>query len=100
METRDTFFAGLQERIKTEKEFQKNYDQDHAFNFNLFDFFKPLENEISQILKFFLDPKEKHGQGKIFLDTFLQRFELDKEIPVDSKIELKCEYCNVWLLYI
>ena len=41
--------------------------------FNVFDFIKPTENTLSDILRFFLDPAESHGQGDIFLLSLINR---------------------------
>ncbi|MDX5479225.1 MAG: PD-(D/E)XK nuclease family protein, partial [Cyclobacteriaceae bacterium] len=53
------------------------YGKEMAPNFNSLDFWRIDENKISQIIAYFLDPKEKHGQGEVYLENFLKRFDLD-----------------------
>jgi len=66
------YFSGLSATIKSVKEVQKLYNHQLAFNFNSLNFLRPGENKYSEILAFFLNPKEVHGQGNIFLKLFLK----------------------------
>jgi PD-(D/E)XK nuclease superfamily len=44
-----------------------------ASEFNVFDFIDPSENVLSDILRFFLDPEESHGQGTLFLRLLITK---------------------------
>ncbi len=48
-----------------------------ATEFSVFDFIKPNENALSDILAFLLDPTSTHGQGPLFLEKLLNRVGLD-----------------------
>src|SRR5438067_1440936 len=50
--------------------------------FNVFDWIRPKENDLSDILRDLLDPQGSHGQGRIFLHLALS--ELFK-LPSDTK---------------
>lgn len=76
-------------RIDVHNEFKKEYDKQLAFDFSLFQFFAIGENKISQVLAYFLDEKQNHGQGAIFLNEFIKTFS-SKEIEVIGSINI-CE---------
>lgn len=42
-----------------------------GIRFNVFDFIRPNENRVSDILRDLLDPRGSHGQGPRFLEAFL-----------------------------
>jgi PD-(D/E)XK nuclease superfamily len=69
----------VKSRIDTHNEFKKEYDKQLAFDFSLFNFFPIGENKVSQILAYFLDEKQNHGQGNLFLNEFVKTF-YNKEI--------------------
>lgn len=79
----------LKSEIDAHIKFKKEYDKQLAFDFSLFQFFKIGENKISQVLAFFLDEKQNHGQGNLFLDVFVKTF-CDKEIDTTRSINI-CE---------
>lgn len=72
-----SFFSTVETKIDLIKQVREIYGKEMAPNFNSLDFWRIDENKISQILAYFLDPKEKHGQGEVYLNHFLKRFELD-----------------------
>lgn len=76
-------------RIDTHNEFKKEYDKQLAFDFSLFNFFSIGENKVSQILAYFLDEKQNHGQGNLFLNEFVKAF-YHKEIDTKHSINI-CE---------
>jgi hypothetical protein len=52
---------------------EKTQQKKEAVYFNpITKFFSVGENKLSEILTFFLDPKESHGQGNVFLESFLK----------------------------
>lgn len=70
----DRLFTGLEATRTSFREFREIYNPTLAFRFNALNFFKPGENKVSEILAYFLDPAEGHGQGRLFLDLFLEKF--------------------------
>jgi hypothetical protein len=86
-----SYFSGLSAKIESVKDFQKLYNPVMAFNFNAFNFFRPGENKISEILAFFLDPSQTHGQGDKFLELFLKNVNLNHKISLKDFIDVKCE---------
>jgi hypothetical protein len=62
----------VKSKIETHREFKTAYNKQLAFDFNMLNFFNLGENKITEILAFFLNPKETHGQGDIFLKEFLK----------------------------
>ena len=67
----ERFFSVLQAKRESFADFMRLYEPTLAPRFNLFDFIGPNENKLSEIIAFFLDPKETHGQGYLFLGIFL-----------------------------
>src|SRR5690554_332842 len=79
----------VKSRIDAHLKFKKEYDKQLAFDFNLFQFFSVGENKISQVLAYFLDVHQNHGQGNVFLNEFIKTF-YGEEIDI-SQIENVCE---------
>lgn len=79
----------VKSRIDAHIKFKKEYDKQLALDFSLFQFFSIGENKISQVLAYFLDEKQNHGQGNIFLKEFVKAF-YDKEVDVSKSINI-CE---------
>ncbi|MFM2393599.1 MAG: hypothetical protein RLZZ546_1581 [Bacteroidota bacterium] len=79
----------ISSKIDAHNKFKKEYDKQLAFDFSLFNFFLIGENKISQILAYFLDEKQNHGQGNLFLNEFVKSV-YDKEIDTTSSINI-CE---------
>ena len=87
-----SYLPGLTAAIKTVEQVQRMYEPINAYRFNLFNFWHPGENKLSEILSFFLDPKEAHGQGDTFLKIFLEVYKLDQFITSFNHIQVKCEH--------
>lgn len=72
----DHLIQNYQEIIKCYEENQKT----EAKDFNVFDFMSEIfglgETKHSRIIAFLLNPDAPHGQGKLFLNLFLERLEL------------------------
>jgi len=79
----------VQSKIETHNEFRKEYDKQLAFDFSLFNFFNVGENKVSQILAYFLDEKQNHGQGNAFLNEFVSLF-YNQEIDTSYSVNV-CE---------
>ncbi len=67
-----SFFNDIRFRKKIYKSFKAKYEPFVAFDFNVFDFIRPDENGISNIIRHILDPCGAHGQGDVFLRQFLE----------------------------
>ena len=57
------------ENFRLQREKTELYDSNR---FNPFQFLRTDEMGLSKILAFLLDPKETHGQGDLFLNSFLK----------------------------
>ena len=93
------FFAGLDAGLTSLREVRTAYDEQIAFDFNMLRLFKPGETKVSEILAFFLDPKQKHGQKIAFLQKFIEHFDLKPSDEIKTllsadidKIEVTPEY--------
>lgn len=68
-----SFFEGLDYYLHVSREAQERLDLQLASRFSVFDYISISENKISEMLADLLNPKGKHGQGRLFLDLFLQQ---------------------------
>ncbi|OOF77742.1 hypothetical protein BKG96_07570, partial [Rodentibacter caecimuris] len=57
------------EKFRLQQEKNELYDSNR---FNPFQFMQTNEMGLSKIIRFLLDPKETHGQGDLFLNSFLK----------------------------
>lgn len=83
----------LRELYKKDQEWlaeQKKSEIYNANRFNPFRFLRKDELGLSGILAFFLNPKETHGQGDIFLNSFLKKLNLHRFLSYDD-IEVDVE---------
>lgn len=62
----------------------KRLEVNMADRFNPFRFFRKDELGLSAILAFLLDPKETHGQGDLFLNSFLEKLNLHHFLAYDQ----------------
>lgn len=85
----ESLLSKVSSKIEAHNEFKKEYDKQLAFDFSLFNFFDLGENKVSQILAYFLDEKQNHGQGNVFLREFLSVI-CDQEIDTLNSINI-CE---------
>lgn len=69
----DTFLTGLKSYMDAQADSRKAYNREVALEFNpMLQFFSIGENKFSDIIAYFLNPQEKHGQGSAFLEAFLK----------------------------
>ncbi len=61
-------------QIETHSKFKEEYNRQLALDFNIFQFFKVGENKVSEVLAYFLDVNQNHGQGNVFLKEFVNTF--------------------------
>jgi len=79
----------VKSRIEAHLKFKREYNKQLALDFSLFQFFSIGENKISQVMAYFLDVNQNHGQGDIFLKEFIKTF-YGQEIEI-MQIENVCE---------
>ncbi len=66
-----TAFARLQALVAKNRAREAHRARTKAIGFNVFDFIRPSENTLSDILRFLLDPLGSHGQSNIFLQSLV-----------------------------
>ena len=69
------------ENFRLQREKTELYDSNR---FNPFQFMRTDEMGLSKILAFLLDPKEAHGQGDLFLNSFLKYIEKHNFLAYDN----------------
>ena len=69
------------ENFRLQREKTELYDSNR---FNPFQFMRTDEMGLSKILAFLLDPKEAHGQGDLFLNSFLKYIEKYNFLAYDN----------------
>jgi hypothetical protein len=67
----DVFYKAVKPRLDQFQAERQEMDRCEASRFNVFDYIDPDENCLSGIIHDLLDPSGKHGQGRLFLDSFL-----------------------------
>lgn len=87
----DRFFEDLIFRYRTAFEVKRRFDRFLASDFNLFEFFKSDEERLSDALALLLDPRGVHGQGRVFLEKFLEALERVLDRKIDSSQEGKAQ---------
>lgn len=89
----ETYFSSLNATKNAIAEVRKSYNPVMAFGFNSFDFFWLNENKTSEVLAYFLNPNENHGQGSLFLELFLESIDRQDiwEIILSKSISVVCE---------
>lgn len=86
------FYSLADTKIKLIEQVRKYFGKETSPRFNSFDFWWIDENKVSQILAFFLDPKQNHEQGDIYLRHFMKKFGLERfAYGEDDRIYVQCE---------
>ena len=67
----EQFFADLTARLGTAERMERAFDRELARRFNVFDYVRTDETVLSRVIAALLDPENTHGQGTLFLRTFL-----------------------------
>lgn len=75
------YFSDLQFRMNIYEETKKDMDVYLASSFNVFEYIKPNENGLSDIMADLLNPQGKHGQKAAFLQAFINL--LTDDFPYD-----------------
>lgn len=87
----DIFFSAIRDRQSFIRDFENSYAKKLAVRFNSLDFISWNENKVSSILAYFLNPKEGHGQGDIYLKLFINAFDLQFTYSDVSQVTVKVE---------
>lgn len=69
----EMFFGQLADRIDLVKSYESRISRFEAPRFNVFNYIEPDENKATEILADLLAPNGSHGQGSVFLVSFLIR---------------------------
>ena len=77
----ERFFAELSPRLETASALERGLDRHLARRFNVLDYLRSDELGLSKIIADLLDPGATHGQGWLFLGTFLKELQRSTEIP-------------------
>src|SRR3954447_12663738 len=77
------FTSALRSRRESARAEKRERDLHLAEDFNVFDFLRPDENCLSDIVAWLLDPRGSHGQGGAFLEHFLTVLRLEAACPGD-----------------
>ncbi len=73
------FFAELAPRLVTARALECELDRNLARRFNVLDYLRDDELGLSRIIADLFNPKANHGQGALFLRTFLASLDRSKE---------------------
>ena len=86
----EQFFSELFPRLEAVRRVQTELDRKTAHRFNVLEYLRDDELGLSSIIADFLNPKEKHGQGNLFLNMFIR---LDKINNVLNWLDL--DQCRI-----
>src|SRR5579863_809255 len=75
----DAYYGSLKLRLDQFEAERYKLDRSEATRFSVFDYIDPDENALSRVLSDLLDPTGKHGQGTVFLMTFLEMIGVPSE---------------------
>ena len=67
------FFSELVPRLDAARSLDRELDRQLAWRFNVFDYLRTDELGLSRVIADLLDPRASHGQGTLFLRSFLER---------------------------
>lgn len=88
------FMEGMSKYISFIEKKRKEENRIKSNDFNLFyQFFRLGENKYSEIIAFFLDPNQTHGQGNLFLKEFINynKVNVDENLLNAPNIRVNCE---------
>jgi hypothetical protein len=92
----DELLDGLQPLLKRRRDEDQARNRQQAFEFKAFSFFSPQENSLSRILSDLLNPRGCHGQGKIFLDRFLECINHPELAAVSDRAAVRYQDTSYW----
>jgi hypothetical protein len=85
------FFDSLSYRLKVFNSTKKKTDRFLSSDFNVFEYIKPNETDLSSILRDLLDPNGPHGQGDTFLVEFLALIDRSECYCEGSQVKIGTE---------
>ncbi|SFW89394.1 PDDEXK-like family protein [Chitinophaga sancti] len=85
------FLSAIKARQDFIREYESIYAKKLALGFNTLDFVLWNENKVSEILAYFLDPNGRHAQGDVYLQLFINRFNLRFTYSDFTKVSVQCE---------
>ncbi|EDP76309.1 PD-(D/E)XK nuclease family protein [Hydrogenivirga sp. 128-5-R1-1] len=89
------FFGDLLFRYRIAKSVKAQMDRYLASDFNLVSLLAPGEETISRLIALLLEPDGVHGQGKVFLEKFVEILRKNlKKRGVENPMEDVGEFCN------
>ena len=95
IESIDRFLASVSTELESLKHFETLYTPVLAPHFNAVSCSGPDENRLSKIIAMLLDPKGEHGQGRMFLDNFLQMLkEQDLKNELAQQLDILTKHCE------
>ena len=81
----EKLFNELSPRIEVARELDREMDRIFAHRFNVLDYLRTDELGLSRIIADLLSPIASHGQGKLFLETFLKLLQEEKDCGIDTR---------------
>lgn len=85
------FYNILHTKVQFVNEVKKEFSKSLASDFNSLDFWNLNENKVSEILTYFLDPSNTHGQDDLYLKIFIKKFDISFSYQNLSDIEAMVE---------
>lgn len=89
------FFADLRPRYEMAREMDTHLNRQLAYRFNVLDYIRTSELGLSRVIADLFNPKENHGQGTLFLDTFLRGLKCSSEAR-SRPLDLTLGYGKEW----
>ncbi|MEJ5055457.1 PDDEXK-like family protein [Sphingobacterium sp. MYb382] len=89
--TTESFFREVRHKEELQHKLNEVYRKALTLDFNPLDFVRWNENKVSEIIAFFLDPHGSHGQGDLYLKTFIEYFELAFYYSDINKVKVTVE---------
>lgn len=80
--------------VGTVREAKKRFANQLAPDFSIFDFLRDDEMGLSACIAHLLNPKGKHGQGKVFLELLLKRLGWSNNIDDKCKVSTELSIAN------
>lgn len=91
----ERFFRELRPRYDMARQMDAQLNRRLALRFNVLDYIRTSELGLSRIIADLFNPRENHGQGTLFLDTFLCGLKRSSEAR-DRSLDLTLGYGDDW----
>lgn len=90
-QTVEAFFKEFNLRDQFQSKLIEIYREKLILDFNPLDFLSWNENKVSEIIAFFLNPHASHAQGDLYLQLFIDYFDLSFQYSDVSKVRVNVE---------